>query len=132
VIEKAFAIDAKPEEVWAALWRDLSAGDKSLFAIEHSNWPSLLTIQVRLAGLPVRLTYRIESREGQSEVSAALEPLSARYWLYQGVTLGHFRRNYEVLLVQGLANLKQSLENDAGPGSEAPVPIARTGGRTDA
>jgi len=126
VIEKAFAINAKPAEIWSALWQDLSAGDKSLFAVEHSNWPSHLTIQLNLAGLPVRLTYRIDPRESHSELSAALEPLSARYWLYQAVTLGHFRRNYEMLLVQGLANLKQALENDAPVNSEDAVPIART------
>lgn len=109
-IEKAFAINAEPAEIWAALWQDLSRGEEGHFKVETSTWPTLLAIQVKLGDLPARLTYRIESKDGHCEVAVTLDPLSSRYRLYQFLTLGHLRRNYEILLVQGLVNLKQAVE----------------------
>ena len=52
---------------------------------------------------------------GFTEVSASLEPLSKRYSLYYLITFGHFKRNYEMLLVTGLANLKAHVEGTAPP-----------------
>jgi hypothetical protein len=112
-IEKAFAIEASAADIWDALWGELRFGQNESFSVEQSHRPRLLVLRLRLAGLPVELTYSIEPKDGHCEVAARLEPLSARYALYQAITFGHLRRNYEILLVQGLANLKGSLEGAA-------------------
>jgi hypothetical protein len=110
-IEKAFAIRAQPVDIWNALWHDLGEGDTDRFAVEQSAWPHGFTLRLELAGLPVLLSYRIESKAEHCEVSATIEPLGRRYGLYQLITFGHLRRNYEMLLVQGLANLKLAVED---------------------
>jgi hypothetical protein len=124
-IEKAFAIKAVPAAIWEALWADLSEGEEGRFAVEHSNWPNRFTLRLELAGLPCRLSYRIGQRDDDCEVAVTLEPLSRRYLLYQMLTFGHMRRNYEMMLVQGLINLKQALEVDESiDGHEAEVSSA--------
>ena len=110
MIEKAFAIEAEPAAIWEALWHDLSNGDEGAYSVEHSTWPETITLRLRLSGLPCELTYRIEPRDGHSEVSATIQPLSSRYGLYQLVTFGHLKRNYEMMLVVGLSNLKSAIE----------------------
>jgi hypothetical protein len=120
-IEKAFAIEAEPGPIWDALWGELRLGSEGEFTVKQSNRPRLLVLALDLGGLPVQLSYEIEARAGYSEVAARLEPLSWRYRLFQLVTFGHLRRNYEILLVAGLVNLKRSLEGEAGPGADAPV-----------
>ena len=109
-IEKAFAIEAEPAKIWETLWSDLAKGDEERFSVERSSWPSLLEVRVDLGGLPTLLVYRIEPKEAYTEVSVTLEPLSFRYRVFQLFTFGHLRRNYEMLLVQGLANLKEAVE----------------------
>jgi len=118
-IEKAFAIKAAPAEIWAALWRDLSRAEEPHFKVETSSWPTLLAVQVKLGDVPARLTYRIEAKDQNSEVAVTLDPLSSRYGLYQLLTFGHLRRNYEILLVQGLVNLKESVESETSTEDEA-------------
>jgi hypothetical protein len=61
--------------------------------------------------MPARITYRITERESFSEVSATLEPLSARYVLLQILTLGKLRTHYQLMLAQGLSNLKEAVES---------------------
>jgi hypothetical protein len=112
-IEKVFAIEAQSVAIWDALWGDMAQGEASRFRIERSNRPSLLVLQVDMAGIPARLTYRILEGEGSCEVSAALEPLSTRYFWLQILTFGRLRAQYELTLVQGLANLKQAVEAPA-------------------
>jgi hypothetical protein len=114
-IEKAFRIEAEPPAVWEALWSELSTGEPQAFTVEQSNWPSLLSLTVGLSGIQALITYRITAVDGHSEVSATLEPLSRRYLLYQVLTFGHMRTNYEMMLVQGLANLKEAVEGEAQP-----------------
>jgi hypothetical protein len=109
-IEKAFAISATPAAIWDALWSDLGAGEEGRYSVEQSNWPNRFTLRLELAGLPCLLSYRIVPRAEDCEVAATIEPLSRRYSFYQLLTFGHLRRNYEMLLVQGLVNLKQALE----------------------
>jgi hypothetical protein len=109
-IEKAFAIKAEPAAIWEALWSDLAKGDKDAFSVEHSTWPESLSLRVTLSGMPCELTYRIEPRDGHCEVVATIQPLSSRYALYQVLTFGHLKRNYEMLLVVGLSNLKAAVE----------------------
>ena len=111
-IERAFAIEAEPAEIWDALWHDLSSGEDGAYSLDSSSRPTLLSIQVKLGNIETLLTYRIEQKDGFSEVAASIEPLSCRYRLYQLLTFGHVRRNYEMLLVQGLSNLKSRLEGN--------------------
>src|SRR5437762_2003044 len=109
-IEKAFLIEAAPAAIWEALWAELSDGDPHAFSVQQSNWPRLLSLRVDLNGMAALITYRINGTDNQSEISATLEPLSSRYPLYQVLTFGHFRTNWEMMLVQGLANLKEAVE----------------------
>ena len=109
-IEKAFLIEAAPAAIWEALWSELSEGEPGSFSVENSNWPNLLCLKVNLSGTQALITYRLISKDDQTEVSATLEPLSPRYPLYQMLTLGHFRTNWEMILVEGLANLKEAVE----------------------
>ena len=112
MIEKAFAISAEPGVIWDALWADLSGGEQGAFRVEAVHWPSELALQVSLGGIPSRLTYRIEPRGDHCEVSARLEPLGFRYKLAQVLTFNHFKRNFELILVQGLSNLKTAVEGE--------------------
>ena len=109
-IERAFAIHADPETIWAALWHDLSQGDAQVFDVESSTWPRTLSLRVDLGGLPSRLTYTIEPQPEHTEVALLAEALSWRYGLYQFVTFGHYRRNLELMLTLALSNLKSALE----------------------
>jgi hypothetical protein len=116
IIEKAFAIEATPEVIWDALWADLGEGDESLYKLEESNWPHSFSLRLSFGGMPSDLTYRIEQREGYCEVSASLTPLTKRFAVFLALTFGHIRRNYEMLLVEGLANLKEAVESGAARG----------------
>jgi hypothetical protein len=114
-IEKVFAIEADASVVWDALWADLGAGDPERFTVETATWPRSLHLRIDLGGLPNLISYEIEPRDAGCEVTARLEPLSVCYALYQILTLGRMRTNYELVLVQALANLKQAVEATAGP-----------------
>jgi hypothetical protein len=116
-IEKAFAIEAPPEAIWDALWADLAKGDESLYELEGSSWPARFQIKVDMSGVLCLLTYTLRPMEqdGVTEVAASLEPLSRRYSLYYLLTFGHIKRNYEMLLVEGLANLKGHVEAKPPP-----------------
>ena len=116
-IEKVFSIEAEPEAIWNALWSEVLAGQEEAFKIEEAHRPNTLVLSLDLGGLPSILTYKIEPQDGHCEVSADLEPLSLRYRFYQIVTFGHMRRNYEMLLVHGLSNLKAAVEGQES-GSE--------------
>ena len=109
-IERAFAISADPETIWAALWHDLSQGDAEVFDVESSTWPRSLSLRVDLGGLPSRLTYTIEPQPEHTEVALLAEALSWRYALYQFLTFGHYRRNLELMLTVALSNLKSAVE----------------------
>ena len=117
-IEKAFAIEASPEAIWDALWADLAQGDESRYRVEGSTWPSKLQIEVNMSGVRCELTYKITpmEQEGHTEVAAILAPLSKRYGFYYLFTFGHIQRNYEMLLVSGLANLKAHVEGEGAAG----------------
>ena len=109
-IEKAFAIEGEPAAIWDALWSDLSQGEASRFVVEHSSWPHTLAIKVDLGGVEARITYNIIPRGDHSEVSAKLEPLGSRYGFFQLITFGRLHTHFEMLLVQGLSNLKHTVE----------------------
>jgi hypothetical protein len=111
VIEKAFAIRAEPAAIWRALMADLEGGDRSAYEIERSTPNELLSLWVNLEGdIRARLTYRLIPRDGDTEVVATMEPEGLRYALVRIITFGRINTNYEVVLVQGLSNLKQAAE----------------------
>jgi hypothetical protein len=112
-IEKAFSIEGDAEAIWQALWADLGEGEADAFSVEESSWPNKLSLRVEMAGVPCLLTYRITDQDGSCVVSATLEPQGVRYALLQFLTLGRLRRNYEMTLVVGLANLKAAVEDTA-------------------
>ena len=93
-------------------------GEEFKLRMPHS-WPHSFTIRLSFGGMQSELTYRIEPKTEYTEVSAMLTPLSKRYGIFWALTFGHIKRNYEVLLVNGLANLKEAVE---GTSEEAPEP----------
>ncbi len=109
-IEKAFAIDAEPAVIWDALWGDLQAGDSAAYTLDSSSRPSKLDVEVKLGHIRCLLQYRIERKDGFSEVAATIVPISKRFGFYQVLPCGQVGRTFEMLLVTGLANLKASVE----------------------
>lgn len=110
LIEKVFAINAEASVIWDALWSDLSTGEEGAYEVVEAHRPRDLVIEVVLSGTPSRLSYRIEPKDGHCEVAAILEPRGTRSRVSQILTFGHFKRNFEMVLVQGLSNLKTSIE----------------------
>ncbi|HEY7268331.1 MAG TPA: hypothetical protein VH951_00760 [Dehalococcoidia bacterium] len=119
MIEKAFAINATPQAIWDALWADLGSGDDGSYELLGSNWPHSFSLRLSLAGLPCDLAYTIEPRGDASEVSASIQPRSWRYRLNYLLTIGHYKRNLEMILVISLSNLKKALEGEPAPESSA-------------
>jgi hypothetical protein len=110
-LEKAFAINAPPEAIWRALQADLAEGDLDQFSVERSVANELLELQVRLqGGVDAALTYKLIPRDEHTEVVATIEPSGFRYLIFRIITLGRANVNYEFVLVQGLASLKQAVE----------------------
>ena len=118
MIEKAFEIRGEPGEIWDALWRDLSAGEAGSYEVEAAHRPDELTLRVMLGGHGSRLSYHITPRQdGTCEVVASLEPQGLGYKVAQVITFNHVKRNYELILVQGLSNLKTAVEANDGSGT---------------
>ena len=110
-IEKAFAVEGAPGVIWDALWSDLTSGEPGRFEVERAQRPNTLALRIDLGrGVTGLITYRIELKEDLTEVSATLQPLTFWYSVYSVLTLGRVRTNYEMLLVQGLSNLKTAVE----------------------
>lgn len=119
MIEKVFAINAEPGVVWDALWSDLNDGEAGAFEVEAAHRPTDISLKVMLSGVPSQLIYRLEPKDGHTEVAALIVPSGLRYGISQVLTFGHFKRNFEMILVEGLANLKASIE---GPEEDEAVP----------
>jgi len=112
VIEKAFAVHAPPAAIWRALMAELDSGDRAAFEIEESTPEEQITLWVSLQdGIRARLTYRLLPRDDHTEVVATMEPQGARYTFARIITFGRVNTNYELVLVQGLSNLKQAAES---------------------
>lgn len=110
-IEKAFAIKATPAAIWRALTGELEVADETNYTVERAVPNELLSLWVDLqGGIRAILTYRINPREEDTEVVATMEPQGLRYALSRIITMGRIDTNYEMLLVEGLANLKQTVE----------------------
>jgi len=111
VIEKAFAIEAEPAAIWRALTGELEVADASAFTIERAVPNELLSLWVDLAGgVRALLTYKLIPRAGHTEVVATMVPHGLRYAVFHIITFGRADTNYELVLVQGLANLKEAVE----------------------
>ena len=110
-LEKAFAIKAEPAAIWRALTGELEVADETNYTVERAVPNELLSLWVDLqGGIRAILTYRINPREEDTEVVATMEPLGLRYAISRIITMGRIDTNYELLLVEGLANLKQTVE----------------------
>jgi hypothetical protein len=110
-IEKAFLVHAAPQVIYDRLQVDLGEGEAAAYTLLESAPPRLLAIQLKLSGIECRLTYVIKPLPGGGcEVSVSLDPLGAKYRLYQALTFGHLKTNFELMLAQGLLNLKQAVE----------------------
>jgi hypothetical protein len=109
--EKAFAIHAEPAAIWRALHEELASASDGGYEIEQSVENELLSLWVEVqSGIRANLTYRLIPRDGHTEVVAAMYPEGLRYAIFKILTLGRAEINYEVLLVEGLANLKRAVE----------------------
>jgi hypothetical protein len=109
-IEKVFAIEGTAGPIWDQLWQEIQASADAATVVEESHRPHSLVLRLDLGGIDSRLRYEIEEQEDHCEVSGAIEPLSFRYKLYQLLTFGHMRVNFEMMLAEGLANLKAAVE----------------------
>jgi hypothetical protein len=124
-IEKAFAIRAEPAAIWDALTGELAAAGEESYQVERAVTNEQLSLWVDLqGGIRALLTYRLIPREEHTEVAATMEPEGLRYAIFRMITLGRADTNYEMLLVQGLANLKQAVEGDEQGPQEAGAPEA--------
>jgi hypothetical protein len=121
-IEKVFAINAPPREIFAALDRDIDsarehAGDT--FEVTRRDPPRSMQLRVTIGGVPCWLTYTLEPRGDATEVAANLVPFGWKYAFFKIITFGLRDHNFEIALVEGLANLKAAVEDeddDAAPG----------------
>lgn len=111
-VEKAFAIRAGPDVIYAALERDLAdaASAGGLFQVLRRDPPRSLQLRVTMGGVPCWLTYTLRPRDEDTEVSATLIPFGLKYTLFRIITLGLQDGGLSVALVHGLSNLKAAVE----------------------
>ena len=113
-IEKAFAIHASPERIYAALdeeLREAAAESDGGFEILKRDPGRSFELRVTIGGVPCWLTYRIEPKGAHTEVSGQIIPFGFRYALFRIITLGMRDYGFAMVLVQGLSNLKEALES---------------------
>ncbi len=112
-IEKAFAINATPERIYAALERELAEASTEAdgaFEVLRREPGRSLELRVTIGDVPCWLTYQIAAKDGYTEVSGRLTPFGLRYLLFRTITLGLRDQGFALALVQGLVNLKEALE----------------------
>jgi hypothetical protein len=112
-VEKAFAIHAAPDEIYAAIERDLTEAashEGDTFEVLRRDPPRQIDLRVTIGGVPCWLTYRITPRENDTEVAGVITPYGWRYTFFTIITFGLRKQGFEVALVEGLANLKRELE----------------------
>lgn len=112
-IEKAFAIHASANDIYAALQRDIgsaSVHEGDVFDVLERVRDRMIQLRVTIGSVPCYLTYTIEEKPDYTEVVATLVPHGWQYVLFQLATLGQRRHALEMVLVQGLANLKEEVE----------------------
>ena len=114
MLEKAFAIKAEPAAIWDALTGELEVADDTSYEVERAIPNELLSLWVDLqGGIRANITYRLIPRDDHTEVVATMEPTGLRYTLFRIITLGRGDTNYEMILVEGLANLKRAVEGNS-------------------
>ena len=123
-LEKAFAIKARPPAIWDALTGELRVADEEHYRVERAITNQELSLWVELqGGITAALTYRLIPHDDHTEVIATMSPQGFRYAIFRIITFGRSDTNYELLLVQGLANLKRAVEGvtdeEAAPGPDA-------------
>jgi hypothetical protein len=69
-------------------------------------------MRINMGGMPAWLTYRLDPKEDHTEVVATLVPFGWRYTFFRIMSLGMRDQNFEIPLVEALANLKAAVEND--------------------
>lgn len=112
-LEKAFAINARPDQIWRALTGELQVADEAAYEVERAIPNELLSMWVDLqGGVRARITYRLIPRDDHTEVVATMEPEGLRYAIFRIITFGKGDTNYEMLLVEGLSNLKRAVEGN--------------------
>lgn len=112
-IEKAFAINASPHDIVAALENDLTSASEhegDVFGVIRRDPGRSLVLNVTISGFPCVLTYTLIPRDDHTEVVAAVEPHGLRYLLFRMITLGMSNGGFDVILFESLRNLKESLE----------------------
>jgi hypothetical protein len=113
--EKAFAVNATPDVIYAALERDLQGAaehEGDAFEVLRRDPPRSMDLRVTIGGVPCWLTYRLEPREDYTEVVGMVTPFGWKYTFFKIITLGMRDQGYEIALVEGLANLKAEVEGD--------------------
>ncbi len=118
-LEKAFAIRAAPSAIWDALTGELRVADEARYQVERAVINQELSLSVQLqGGIPASISYRLIPRDDHTEVVATMTPYGFRYAVFRIITLGRADTNYELLLVQGLANLKRAVEGEPETGED--------------
>jgi hypothetical protein len=114
-IEKVFAIHAQPSDIYAALQRDLGSASQhegDVFEVLRRERDRLIELRVKIGGVPCFLTYTIEQKPEYCEVTASMVPFGWQWALFNIATFGMRRGNFELMLAQGLVNLKEEVEFD--------------------
>jgi hypothetical protein len=119
-IEKAFAIEASPERIYATINEELrEAADEAddAFEVLKREPDHSIELRVTIGGVPCWLTYTISPKDGYTEVSGQIIPFGFRYALFRIITLGMRDYGFALALAQGLSNLKDALES-SGNGAD--------------
>jgi hypothetical protein len=127
--EKAFAINASPDVIFAAIERDIASAVEhqgDTFEVLRSDPPRSIDLRVTIGGVPCWLTYRLEPRDGHTEVVGNVAPYGWKYAFFKFITFGVRDQGFEVALVEGLANLKAEVEGtwtpDMSPDDDELIP----------
>lgn len=116
-IEKVFAINATPKEIFAAIERDLDAASAyagDVHDVLRRERDRLIEMRVTIGAIPCLLTYRLDERDGHTEITGALSPYGWKYGAFRIMTFGMRKQVFEIALVEALVNLKAAVEGDSG------------------
>jgi len=115
-IEKVFAINATPKEIFAAIERDLDAASEyagDVHDVLRRERDRLIEMRVTIGAIPCLLTYRLDEKDGHTEITGALSPYGWKYGAFRIMTFGTRKEVFEIALVEALVNLKAAVEGDA-------------------
>jgi hypothetical protein len=116
-VEKAFAIQAAPDVIFAAIERDLAAAGEhagDTFEVIRRDPPHSIEMRVTIGNIPCWLTYALEPRDGYTEIVGRMTPFGWKNAVFRLMTFGMRDQGYEVALVEALANLKAEVEDPDG------------------